>query len=312
MGKDVFQSDDLCMISHQMKEGIKALNKKYELLKETAESSEDIKDKELISSMRSEMIENKALLDKHISIVNLRKLMNYDSEYEKLAFIKMSYALKVFNDSQLKKHMSINCNEAIVIRSYADNLCFEEIDQLMGWSEGTSFRCFVPAVYKIKRFFKKDLENILEKEFSLLTNYERKTIIDLKKYRDEELSKDIYKPRDIKFPKFIDGKKVAVNIKEEEVITYLKSSESYMSIADDMRWNSRYPQRYHQSAINKFIGFEELRKPTFYELLSEKERIVYDLSPKHKIEEISNISGIPVKTIEKIRKRLKDKKLQYN
>lgn len=311
MGKDVFQSDDLCMISHQMKQTIKDLNRKYETLKETAESSEDIKDKELISSMRSELIENKALLDKHISITYLRKLVKIDEQHEQKCLSNITDLLEKVSFMQASLSVKINSNELKTLQLYSSGMTFEEIESHLGWSEAVAFKQYITGMYKLKRFFKKDFDDIYQDLLDGKSRYEARTIEQLKKFRDDSISKNLFKPRTTTLPKVVNGKREIVKIKEEEILTLIKinEGESYKDISTEMGWRSKATVfRYYESIIEKICKVDSAKETSFEELLTEREKKVYALMDEFSTDEISRILNIQLRMVQRIKKKIFDLK----
>lgn len=312
MNSKVFVKDDLCVLSKEYDLGAKGLKYKRDQIKES-KNIHDMKDTDTLSSMRSEMEETKRKIDRHVSTVVLRSLIKLDDEHERIATAEFTKLLSQSDKGTLIKLMNIAPMEFKVLELYQELQDFTYIDGKLGWSTGASFKTYITLSYKIKKFFNKEFLNIYEDFLADKSPHETKTINRLHNFRKKCIKEDLFKPRDIKIPRIVDG--IMVKIKEAEIVTLLKleSGESYVEIAEDLGWIRQYPLSYHKNVYKKFTEVQKPRKKREKKVnlkteLTTNERDVDELTKLgYTALEISNELSLTVSAVKHTRNRIKKK-----
>jgi DNA-binding CsgD family transcriptional regulator len=320
MDSNVFVKDDLCALGNEYALGMKSLKDRYENVKKSTDIHK-INEKVLISSMKRDMHETKKEIDKYISTTMLRKLVKLDEEHERRTAAEFTKLLSESDKGTIIKLTNISTVEFKVLELYQESQDFNYIDEKLGWSTGASFKTYITLSYKIKRFFNKEFLNIYEDFLEDKSEYEAKTITRLHKFRKKCIEEDLFKPRDIKIPRIMDGK--IIEIREEEIVTLLKleGGESYVEIAEDLGWIRQYPLSYHKNVYKKFTEENKARKKREKKVnlkteLTSKETKVKELTKLgFTALEISNKIGITTAAVYDTKKRIKNKmkliKLEY-
>lgn len=309
-----FEHGELCSLSNQYASGIKALNIRYSELGKS-ECIQDKKDKEVISSMRSDMIKTKKEVDDHISVVYLRRLAKLDEVYERtlvVTFIDLLHDEKL-KSQDLMAYVKLSITEINILKLYFEGNDFESIDVLLNWSRGASLRYYISAMYLLKKFFIKDFYKFYSKAIVDLSDEEKAKLKKLKNFRDKIVLKETFKPRIIKLSS---NDKLRVAMSEEEFLTLYRvaNGEKYIEIDKDYGWPSGYAYRYHGRACKKLNGHmvAELSssddKSRNEKFLSENEMKIHRLIEQGKKgKEIARTLGITVEAVKSTRKRIKKK-----
>lgn len=305
---------ELCSLSRQYASGIKALNTRYAELSKS-DCIQDKKDKEVISSMRSDMKKTKKEVDDHISVVYLRNLAKLDEVYERSVVVSF---IDLLHDEKLKlkdlmDYVKLSATEINILKLYFEGNDFESIDLILSWSRGASFRYYISAMYLLKKFFIKDFDKFYSEAIVDLSDLEKTRLKKLKNFRDKIVLKDTFKPRIINLRS---NDKLRVAMSEEEFLTLYRvaNGERYVDIDKDYGWPSGYAYRYHERACKKLNGHmvadisnsdDKKRNEKF---LSENEMKVHKLIEQGKKgKEISRTLGITVEAVKSARKRIKRK-----
>lgn len=308
MDSRVFKKDDLCEISKEYALGSKVIKDKRDLIKESR-NIHDMKDTSTLSSMRSEMDETRVQINKHVSSVMLQSLMKLDEEHERRTAAEFTKLLSESDKGTLIKLMNIAPMEFKVLELYKESKDFNYIDEKLGWSTGASFKTYITLSYKIKRFFNKEFKHIYEDFLEGKSEHEVKTINRLHNFRKKCIEEDLFKPRDIKVPRIIDGKKKLIKVKEEEMITVMKivDGDSCNNVSEEFGWSKRSAERYYAKGYETFANIEEGPiQIVFEDTLNEKELKVYKLLDE-KEKHIAEKLGVTIRTVQNIKKRIKEK-----